>query len=43
MQKLRKKITNPVRWITQGGDFNTNYTRKVELVLLKLDATKSVM
>ena len=32
-KKLRKKNTNPVRWSTQGGGFNTNYTSKVEIVL----------
>ena len=43
MQKLQKKNTNPVRWITQGGDFNTNLTIKVDIVLPELDAGKGVM
>ena len=28
-----EKNTNPVRWITQTGDFDTKYTSKVEIVL----------
>ena len=31
-----------VRWIKQGGDFNTNYISKVKFVLPELDAMKSV-
>ena len=35
--KQQNKITNPVHWITQAGDFNTKYMTKVEIVLLKFD------
>ena len=35
-------MTNPVRWSTQGGDFNTDYTFKVENALVGLNLTKSV-
>ena len=35
-------MTNPVYLSTQGGDFNTNYTSKEEIVLNELDTTKSV-
>ena len=42
MQTLRNKSTNPVRWITQGGDFNHNYTIKVEMFLPEIYATKIV-
>ena len=31
-----------IHWITQGCDFHTNYTRKVEIVLPKLDTTKII-
>ena len=30
-----------VRWSTQGVDFNTNYTSKLEILLLELDKTES--
>ena len=40
--KLRKKITKPFRWSTQGGDFNTNSTSKVEIVLPGIDEMKSM-
>ena len=26
-QKMRNKMTKPVRWSKQGGDFNIKYTR----------------
>ena len=39
-EKLQKKKTKPVHWITQGGDFHMNYTSKVEIIIPKLDATK---
>ena len=35
-------MTKSVRWITQGGDLHTNSKSKVELVLPKLDAMKSI-
>ena len=35
-------MTNPVYLSTQGGDFNTNYTSKEEIVLNELDTTKIV-
>ena len=38
--KLIKKNTNQVLWGTQGGDFNTNYTSKVEILLPEIYATK---
>ena len=41
-QKLRKETTNPVRWSTRGGDFYTNYTSELEIVLPKLYFMKSV-
>ena len=41
-QKQRHKNTQPVKQITQGGDFLTTYKTNVELVLPELDATKSV-
>ena len=40
--KLWKKTTKPVRWITQGGDFQTTYKSKVEIVLPELDATNII-
>ena len=42
VQILRNKTTNPVHWITKGGDLKKNYQIRVEIVLLKLDATKSM-
>ena len=39
---MKNKTTKKVHWITQGDDFNTNYTSNVEMVLTYLDATKSV-
>ena len=39
---MRKKTTKTVHWSIQGGNFNTNYTSKVEIVLPKLDIIKSV-
>ena len=42
MQTLRNKSTKPVRWITQGGDLNTNYTSKLENLLPDIDEKKSV-
>ena len=35
-----KKNTNPVRWSTQRGYINTNYTIKVEVLLTGLYVTK---
>lgn len=42
MPKIRNKNTKSVRWSTQGGYFNSNYTRKVEILLSELDEMKSV-
>ena len=33
MKKLKKKITNMVCCTTQVSDYNTNYTRRVYIVL----------
>ena len=41
-QKLRHKKTQPVKWITRGGNFLTTHKTNVELVLPELDVTKSV-
>ena len=41
-ETLLNKNTQPVKWITQGGDFLITYTASVELVLSELDATKSL-
>ena len=41
-QKFWKKNTKQVRWSTQGGDLNTNYTNKVEILLPDIYATKTV-
>ena len=41
-QKAPNKKTQSVKWIIQGGDFLTTHKTNVELVLPKLDATKSV-
>ena len=35
-------MTKLVYWSTQGGDFNTSYTIKVENLLPKLDVMKIV-
>ena len=40
--KLRDKNTQIVRWSTQCGDFQTNYTTNIEFILPELVATKSV-
>ena len=40
--KNRTKKTNLFRWITEGGDFNNNYTVKVEIVIPESDVKKSV-
>ena len=42
MHKLRNKITKPLRWITQGGNFNIDYTSKVEIVFSKLYMQRKV-
>ena len=42
MHQLQKKNINKLRWSTQGGDFNTNYTSKVEIVIPEIDVTKIV-
>ena len=42
MQKLSKKNTKPVRWKTQGGEFQKNYQSKVEIVLPELDTKRSI-
>ena len=36
-------MSKPGHYSTQGGDFNTNYTSKVGIVLPELYATKIVM
>ena len=43
MQKMRDKNTNRVHWITQGGEFNANYTSKIENVLPEIYETITVM
>ena len=35
-------MTMQFRWITQGGDFNTSYNSKVEILLPELDEAKSM-
>ena len=40
--KSYEKNTKPVKWSTQGGDFQTNHTANVELILPELYAKKSV-
>ena len=42
MQKLSKKNTKPVRWKTQGGEFQKNYQSKVEIVLPEQNAMKGI-
>ena len=42
-QTLRHKKTQPVKWITQGGYFQTTHKTNVELLLPYLDTPKSVM
>ena len=42
-QKLRNKNTKQLHRSTQGGDFNTNYKIRLEIVLPELDATKIIM
>ena len=42
MQKLLNNKTKLFCWITQGGEFNTNYSSKVKHLLLELDLTKIV-
>ena len=41
-QKLRNKNTKQLHRSTQGGDFNTNSTSKVEIVLPGIDEMKSM-
>ena len=41
-QELQNKTTKKACWITQGVNFNTDYTGKLETVLPELDATKIV-
>ena len=41
-QKMMDKNTKPVYWITQGVEFKTSYTIKVETVLPELYATEIV-
>ena len=43
MQNFQDKMTNTERWITQRGELKTNHTSKIEFLLPKLYATKSVM
>ena len=43
MPKKRNKKTNPFRWSTQGGDFNTNFTSNVEFLPHRLYKRKIVM
>ena len=43
MQKNPLKKPNPVNFSAQVGNFNTNYTSKVEIVLTELDSTNIVM
>ena len=42
MNKILKKNTKPVCRITKGGEFNSKYTSKVEIVLTDKYETKSV-
>ena len=37
-----KEEQQQVRWITQGGDLNTNYTSKLENLLPDIGEKKSV-
>ena len=41
-QKTRNKMTQPVKWSTQGSDFQKNYTTNVEFIPPELDAKKNV-
>ena len=43
MQKMQKKMINPICWSTQVGDFNTDYTSELEFLLPELDMKKGVM
>ena len=43
MQIFWKKNTKQVRWSTQGGDFNTKYTSKVENVMPGIDVKTIVI
>ena len=36
-------MNKPVRQSTQGGEFNTNYASKVEIVMSNIDAMKNVI
>ena len=43
MQKVQKKMINPICWSTQVGDFNNDYTSELEFLLPELDMKKGVM
>ena len=43
VKKFQNIKTKHIRLSKKGGDFNTNYTSKVEIILTDLYMTKSVM